>query len=171
MSGVETVAGLALGVLPLLTSAAEHYDDCLRPFIRYKNFAKEADRFRNLLGIQKTIFRNQCRILLEEIVEHDVASSMLNGPSGANHPSWSEVELEKQLSHLLGNSRDACITTVEMIEERLRDIEGESQDLETTIDQDSRVCYHGPMLLANVLTKGFDRIQQTSSEANPGGGV
>lgn len=138
MSGVETVAGLALGVLPLLTSAAEHYDDCLRPFIRYKNFAKEADRFRNLPGIQKTIFRNQCRILLEEIVEHDVASSMLNGPSGANHPSWSDVELEKQLSHLLGNSRDACITTVEMIEERLRDIEGESQDLETTIDQDSR---------------------------------
>lgn len=98
MSGVEIAVGLALGVLPLLISAAEHYDDCLRPFIRYKNFVKEADRFQNLLAIQKVIFKNQCRILLEEIIEHDVASSMLNDPSGANHPSWSDIELEKQLS-------------------------------------------------------------------------
>lgn len=154
MTGVETVAGLALGVLPLLISAAEHYDDCLRPFIRYKNFAKEADRFRHLLGIQKTIFKNQCRLLLEEIIEHDVASSMLGGPSGANHPSWSDSDLEEQLSQLLGDSRDACITTVEMIEERLRDIEGESQDLEATIDQDSRVFNHGrPIPLEDVLTQ------------------
>lgn len=63
---------------------------------------------------------------------------MLSGPSGANHPSWSDINLEEQLSQLLGDSRDGCVTTVEMIEERLRDIEGESQDLETTIDQDSR---------------------------------
>ena len=153
MSGVETVAGLALGVLPLLISAAEHYEDCLRPFIRYKNFAKEADRFRHLLGIQKTIFRNQCRLLLEEIIEHDVAFSMLSGPSGANHPSWSDIDLEEQLSQLLGDSRNACITTVEMIEERLRDIEGESQDLETTIDQDSGVFYRGPIPLEDVLTQ------------------
>lgn len=139
MSGVETVVGLTLGVLPLLISAAEHYDDCLRPFIRYRNFAKEADRFRHLLGIQKTIFRNQCRILLEEIIEHDVATTMLNGPSGANHPLWSDVELEKDLCKLLGDSRETCITTIEMIEERLRYIECESRDIETTIDQDSQV--------------------------------
>jgi len=136
MSGVETVVGLTLGVLPLLISAAEHYDDCLRPFIRYRNFAKEADRFRHSLGIQKTIFRNQCRILLEEILEHDVAATMLNGPSGANHPSWSDIELEKELCRLLGDSKGACITTIELIEERLRDIECESRDLETSIDQD-----------------------------------
>lgn len=142
MSGVEATVGLALGFLPLLISAAEHYDDCLRPFIRYKTFAKVADRFQNLLGIQKAIFRNQCRILLEGIIEHDVASSMLNGPSGANHPSWSDIELEEQLSQLLGESRRACITTVDMIEERLRDIDSESQDLVTTIDQDSQVIYH-----------------------------
>ena len=143
MSGVE---GLALGVLPLLISAVEHYDDCLRPFIRYKNFAKEADRFQDSLDIQKTIFKNQCRILLEEIIDHDVASSMLNGPSGANHPSWSNIELEEQLVQLLGESRSACLATVKMIEERLRDIDSESQDLATTIEQGSRVIHHGPSL-------------------------
>lgn len=171
MSGVETVAGLALGVLPVLISAAERYDDCLHPFKRYKSFAKEADQFQHWLSIQKTIFRNQCRILLEEIIEHDVASSMLNGLSGTNHPSWSDVELEEQLSQLLGDSRGAFITTVNMIEERLRDIEGESQDLETAIDQDSRVFYRGPIILEDVLTKVFHRIRRTLLKANLGVGV
>ena len=137
------MAGLALGVLPLLISAAEHYDDCLRPFVRYKNFAREADRFRQLLSIQKTIFRNHCRILLEEITEHDVASGMLSGPSGPSHPSCSDVELEEQLSKLLGDSRGACITTIEMIEEKLRDIDSESRDLATAIDHDSQVFHPG----------------------------
>ena len=147
MSGVETAVGLALGVLPLLISVAEHYDDCLRPFIRYKHFAKEADRFLNSLGIQKVIFGNQCRILLEEIIEHDVASRMLDGRSGLNHPSWSDIELEEQLTQLLGESRGACITTVEVIQDRLRDISNESQGLATTIAQTSRVINPRPKLL------------------------
>lgn len=155
MSGVEAVAGLALGILPLLISAAEHYDGTLRPFERYQNFAKEADRFQGQLAIQKVIFRNQCRILLEEIIEHDVASSMLHGPSGPSHPSWSDVELEEQLSQLLGESRDACVTTVEMIEQRLGDIDGESQDLATTIHEDSQVVYHSQKHLEDVLTNWF----------------
>jgi len=139
MSGVETVLGLVIGVLPLLISAAEHFDDCLRPFIRYKNFAKEADRFRHLLGVQKTIFRNQCRLLLEEIIEHHVATTMLNGPLGAAHPSWSDGELGNELCKLLGDSKVAIITTLEMIEKLLREIEDESRDLETSIDQYSQV--------------------------------
>ena len=151
MSGVEAVAGLALGFLPLLISAAEHYDECLRPFIRYKDFAKEANRFVKSLRIQKGIFRNQCRILLEEIINHDVASSMLDGKSGAEHPYWSDIQLEEQLTRLLGDSRDLCITTIELIEDRLEDIDTESQDLATAIDQDSRVMYYGQVHPEEVL--------------------
>ena len=150
MSGVE-VAGLALGFLPLLISAAEHYDKCLRPFIRYKDFAKEADRFQDSLRVQKGIFRNQCRILLEEIVEHDVASSMLDGRSGKDHPSWSDVELQEQLTRLLGESSDACITAIKLIKDRLGDIDTESQDLATAIDQDPWVTYHGQVHCEEML--------------------
>lgn len=146
MSGAEAVAGLALGVLPVLVSAAEHYDSCLRLFVRYKNFAKEADRFQSQLVVQKAIFRNQCRILFEEITEHDVASSMLSGPSDSSHSSCSNLELEEQLSLLLGDSGAECLQTVKMIKERLGDIDGECQDLATTINQDCRVFYHGHVL-------------------------
>ena len=76
MSGVEA-AGLALAILPLILSAAKGYDNVLGPFIRYKRFAKEAKRYSKELDVQRTIFRNECRNLLEEVIEHDAASSML----------------------------------------------------------------------------------------------
>ena len=59
---------------------------------------------------------------------------MLDGQSGVDHPSWSDMELEEQLTRLLGESKDACITTIDLIEDRLEDIDTESQDLATAID-------------------------------------
>ena len=150
MSGVE-VASLALGFLPLLISAAEHYNKCLRPFIRYRNFAKEASRFQKSLRIQRYKFKCNCRILLEEITEHDVASDMLDGPLGVDHPSWSSVELEEQLLRLLGESRGECVDTIELIEDILGDIDTESQELAAAIDQDSRVTDHDQVYYEETL--------------------
>lgn len=135
MSGIEA-AGLALAFLPLLIAAVKHYDDCLRPFLDYKHFAKEADRYRQQLSVQKTIFRGHCLILLKQVVEHDAASSMLRA---ADNPAWSDGVLESQISQMLGESKEACITTVVMIEENLREIESENQGLWTAIDEDHQV--------------------------------
>ena len=136
MSGAETGAGLALGVLPLLLAAAEHYDQCFRPFIRYKKIAQEADHFRDQLNIQKTIFRNQCRLLLKQIVEHDAASRMLKAP---DEPLWHDAALNAKLSELLGESREACVAAVEMIELRLHDIQTENRELWTALAAERQV--------------------------------
>ena len=162
MSGVEAAVGLAVGVLPLLISAAEHYDLCLRPFTRYKTFSKEADRYLSQLRTQKVIFKNQCRILLEDIIDHDAASSMLT--SGKGHPLWSDVELESKLRQLLSESRDACISTIEMIEEHLQNVESEAQDLENAIDQDSQVCHKIPSSIVVLLTKPNNFYPQDPSD-------
>ena len=92
MAGVEAAAGLALAVLPLMISAADHYERCLRPFVRYRNFTKEADFFCWSFSVQKQIFKNQCLILLEEIIEHDAASIVL---SGAGQPSLTDGNWKK----------------------------------------------------------------------------
>ncbi len=55
MSGFEVV-GVVFGVLPILISAAEHYEDVFRPFKRYKKFAPELEEYQKKLGIQKAIF-------------------------------------------------------------------------------------------------------------------
>ena len=136
MSGAEAVAGLTLGVLPLLINAAEHYDQCFRPFVRYKKIAKEADHFRNQLNIQRTIFRNQCRLLLEEIVDHDAASWMLKTPEA---PTWHDAALDAKIGELLGESKEACVATIETIEQRLRHIQSESQELWTALDAECQV--------------------------------
>ena len=136
MSGVETVAGLALEVLPIMKSAVEQYDDCSRPFTRFKNFGKEADRFCKHFCNQKTIFRSQCLIVLKELVEDDIASSTLDG---VNYKSLTECEVDEHLTRLLGDNREACVTTIRMIEDQLGEIEDESQDLRNIIDQDRQV--------------------------------
>ena len=135
MSGIE-IAGLTLASLPLVVSTFQHYEDCFRPFFRYKNFAEEADVFRKLFSVQKAIFRIQCGILLQGLVEHDAALALLNG---ARPFSKVDDDLERQLNELLGESKEPCVAIMNMINDKLSDMETESQQLETTIEQERQV--------------------------------
>ena len=137
MSGIEG-AGLALAILPLVLSAAKGYDNVLSPFFRYKRFAKEAKRYSRELDVQRTIFRNECRNLLEEIIEHDAASGMLDSLA---KETWSDHRLEDQLLQQLGESKQACLSIIEMIEERLQDIEGENSDFSAMVEQERQVSH------------------------------
>ena len=132
MSGIEIV-GIGLAVLPLLISAAEHYDDCIRPILRYRRIVAEIHLFQRNLQVHKTIFRNQCRILLEGAIEHDAAVRMLE--VGPNDPSWGDQELEARLAKQLGASKDACLTSIELIDEKLRSIAKESLDMQALGDE------------------------------------
>ena len=135
MSGIE-IAGVTLALLPLLISAAENYGRCAAPFSRFKNFPKEAKRFLQELDIQKIIFHNQCRILLENVVDQDVAASMIQT---AEHHFWHDIELEARLAQLLEKSRDACITTIELIGERLKAIESDCQNFSASLIESNQV--------------------------------
>ncbi|KAL8817889.1 MAG: hypothetical protein Q9191_008059 [Dirinaria sp. TL-2023a] len=123
MSGLEVGFGV-LGILPLIVSAAEHYSDCFRPFSRYRKFSAEIDRFQRQLKVQKTIFRHHCLILLENVTLHDAAASMLGD---RNHPLWADQEIERQLARYLEDLKETCIETIELIQERLQEVEKKSQ--------------------------------------------
>lgn len=130
------VIGFTLAVLPLLISAADHYEDILQPFICFRNFSSKVDRFLQNLRIQRTIFRNECRILLESVVEHDVALRMLENK---DHPQWLDQSVDKQLLEQLDRSKDACITIITQIEDQLRDVEMDSQDFAAIVLQSEQV--------------------------------
>ena len=141
MSGFE-VAGLALAILPLIFSAAERYDTVLRPFLRYKRYAKEVKTYSKELGIQRTIFRNECRNLLEEVIDHDSASRMLDLLA---REAWSDCHLDAQLVQQLGESFKACVAIIELVEERLQDVEVENQELGAIVQQEQQVeCTYHP---------------------------
>jgi hypothetical protein len=143
MSGIE-VAGLALAILPILMSAAQQYNNCMSPFSRYRKFAKEALDYYKALEIQRTIFRNACRNLLEEMIDHEEASAMLNS---LDQQTWANRELEEQLAQQLGESRGACISAIELIEQRLQDIIGESQGFKSIVEQEKEVLFLQNILL------------------------
>lgn len=130
MTGVEIALG-TLGILPLIISTAEHYDDCFRPFRRYRKFATEVDHFQDRFKIQKAIFRNQCRLLLNNVTSQNVTPSMLGDPG---HPLWTDRNIDPQLAEYLEDS-DACITVVNMINKILKGVEKESQNLETIVNE------------------------------------
>ena len=136
MSGIEGAAGLALAILPLVLSAAKGYDNIMGPFLRYKRFAKEAKMYSRELDIQRTIFRNECRNLLEEIIEHDAASGMLDS---LTREIWSDHQLEDRLVQQLGESKQACVSIIELIEERLQIIECENSDFSAIVEQERQV--------------------------------
>ena len=149
MTAVATISTV-LAVLPLIISAAENYEDCFGPFIRYRRFDKEVDRFQQQLKIQKVIFRNQCRLLLENVTEHDAAANMLDGRL---HPSWSDPKLDNELASLLGSSKEACCITIEAIDGKLCNIEKESRGLGAIIDADNAVGIQFLLFPAAPLTE------------------
>lgn len=142
MSGFEA-AGLALAILPLVVSAAKRYDSALSPFLRYKRFAKEAKIYSKELEIQRTIFRNECRNLLEKVIDHDAATSMLDLLS---QEPWSDGHLDAQLVQQLGESWEACAAIIELIEEQLLVVEIENRGFGAIVDQEQQV----PILLGKM---------------------
>lgn len=56
MPGAEI--GLELTIIPLCIAAAEHYEDVLRPFKRYRNYSIEVERFQDELTSQQVIFES-----------------------------------------------------------------------------------------------------------------
>ena len=136
-------AGLTIALLPLLISAAENYNNCIGPFLRYKRFSKEAGQFIQLLDVQKVIFRNECEILLENFIEKDVAASML---SNSNHPTWHDPQLHQQLVQLLGESEEACANIINLISGRLREVEQDCRDIVAALNNGEVSVMHVPLI-------------------------
>ena len=155
--------GITLAVLPLLISAAEHYDDILQPFVRYRNFTSKLDRFQQRLKIQRTVFRNECRILLESAVEHDVALGMLDDK---NHPQWVDRSVDNRLLQQLDSSKDACITIITQIEEQLRNVKKDSQEFEAAIEQSGQV-YTPHSVYTNLTPNLWEGLNWRQSLAKP----
>ena len=130
--------GIILAILPLLASTAKRYDDCLRPFIRYYRFTSKVDQFKHKLDIQRLFFRNECRILLESVIEHDVANRMLDDKA---HPQWEDNKVEKQLVEHLGDSGEVCISIIKQIKECLKGVEKDGDEFESAVQQSGQVGF------------------------------
>lgn len=59
--------GIVLAVLTRVISAAENYKNVYLPFKTLRRFAAEVRQFLCKLKIQRTLFREECRLLLAQV--------------------------------------------------------------------------------------------------------
>jgi hypothetical protein len=151
----EAAIGLVLGILPLLISTAEHFDDIAQPFRRYRHFHDGVKKFHGSLQTQKTIFRNFCELLLKSVVNNDVAVRVLDRGIDASE------ELDLQLSVALGgNSAEACMRIVEEVEAILCMI-AEEKFLEVGIEEEEEKEEKKKKRQTENLTAAVDYIEAT----------
>ena len=118
-------AGFTLAVLPLLISAVENYEVVFRPLVTYCRYAKEAERFTNRLKAQKTVFRNECHLLLSSVCDQpQEVDAMLNV---SEHPLHSDMDIDTRILKLLDSSYDTCMSTLKLINDTLEEIGEETK--------------------------------------------
>ena len=116
MADPVTAVGLAFAVMPLLISAFENYEVTFQPFVTYCRHVKEVERSLARLGIQKTIFLNECELLFMAVSNGPSLSEVLRD---SNHPCRTDEQISKRLLDLLGSSYSTCISTLNLINETL----------------------------------------------------
>lgn len=84
MSGAEVIVGLVLGVLPLIIRAAESYKKIGEVIATYRKYSKAVHIFNIELSTQRTIFQNECTLILTEVVKNPlILNEMFSKPDGA----------------------------------------------------------------------------------------
>jgi hypothetical protein len=116
-----TIAGLVLGVIPLIISAVENYEVTFQPFVTYKRHVKEIRRFTARLDTQRAIFHNECQLLLVAVGQN--LGDILGDP---NHPSRNDGPLSRRLEGLLGTSYNTCVSTLNVINDTLAEVTNET---------------------------------------------
>lgn len=74
MSGIE-IAGIGLAILPLLISAAEHYNDASTPFQRYRKYNDHVKSFQTKLDVERASFCDLI-LLLFKAAGHDAGEAV-----------------------------------------------------------------------------------------------
>jgi hypothetical protein len=134
-----TAAGLVLSVIPLVISAVENYEVTFQPFVTYRRYAKEVERFTAQLDAQRAVFRNQCQLLLREVDQN--LTDILRDP---NHSARFDEQLSKRLEELLGSSYATCVAILNLIKEKLDEVTEETRGFADLIGNKVRRVYISP---------------------------
>ena len=130
--------GLTLGILPLIISTIEHYN-IFTPFICHCKFKRELQNIGRTLDRRKLIFRTECRLLLEELVQDELMSEMFD--EGSCHPSWTDKNLNARVKLYLGESYGTCVDLMKATEECVDQLKQKTRGLSAVLTPKEDVCH------------------------------
>jgi hypothetical protein len=112
MSGIE-VAGLLLGVIPLVISALEHYEGTLEPTIAFFKWNSELSAAVRKLWMQHTLYEQSIRLMLTPITNDQELNEMMDDTESG---LWKDADLADQLRQRLGKAYNPYLSTIKEIE-------------------------------------------------------
>lgn len=135
MAGVEVV-GIVLGVLPLIVTAVENYEKIGDLILTYRRYSKEVRKFNTELAVQRTIFQNECLLLLSQVVVDERAlHDMFNEPGhNLRKRLLNDDKLDRKLVQRMNerghDSYKHIVALLELIRQSLEQIYEETKDYE-----------------------------------------
>lgn len=139
MSGPDIIVGLVFGALPLIFKAVEGYEKINDVIATYRKYSDEAARFSTELSTQKTIFHNECKLLLREVVDdqrllHEMFSHPVSG-GGPEHGTRQSLKNDENLDRKLferinagtNNSYKELVELLRLIDQDLQEIYEETK--------------------------------------------
>lgn len=104
MSGIE-VAGLAIGVLPVIAEALKSYRKVYDTLRTFRYYSREVKRIKEQLEVCQQIFLNECSLLVQITVGDQFSHVML---ADTNHGLWKSSGLEEIASKRLNKGYQTC---------------------------------------------------------------
>jgi hypothetical protein len=118
MSGLE-VAGVALGALPLIISALEHYANGINTAKRFWGYESGVRSLLSQINTGRGIFLNTLEQVLTGIVRIDQMAEFIASAGGE---AWQEAGIEQKLKERLRDAYEIYLENIKGIEEVLRTI-------------------------------------------------
>jgi hypothetical protein len=144
MSGFE-VAGIILGVLPVVVSCAQHYRKGLEPLDEWYHFQTRFIEFIHSIRHQEMKFRRNVVELLRPMLDNEQELQALI--RNLHHPRWSDGSLNDAFDKRLGEERDRFVYT-------LGEMGAVMKDLEKLLQiENGRVCRRLDSTITNLLTR------------------
>lgn len=144
MTGVEAV-GLILGVLPLIIKTVESYEKIGELIGTYRKYSKAVSKFNIELSTQRTIFQNECTLLLSEVVDdRRVLREIFSEPVVANSVRTSlqnnenlEHKLSQRMNERVHDSYKQIAATLRRIGDTLNSIYEETKGYHEQLGDDT----------------------------------
>ncbi|KAK4204394.1 hypothetical protein QBC40DRAFT_97816 [Triangularia verruculosa] len=107
------VLGIVLGVIPLVISALEHYQDVVDPAVAFFQWRQQLPKVIRELYMAHTSYEQNLRLLLHhKAVDEEHLSEMIENPSSEH---WKDSHLVSALQDKLGTAFEPCMSTINEI--------------------------------------------------------
>lgn len=141
MSGIE-IAGLVIGVLPLLVELVKSYSAISRRAHVLRHYGKAVKSLSTQLETQNGLFMNEIRLLLLCVEEENVIEDML---ANDDNERWTSDELGKKLHRVLGDNYIICCNIIEEIKDMIEGLQNDLKQFDVFWDRKLKVSSIQPV--------------------------